>query len=135
MPKAFAIVSMTGGAPAIDAAAIALVGYTTCGYLPDMTYGLYLASGKSAVLTQLAALPNVYPIAVVTEPQGAPRCPELDEELTTARRNKLNGLLATLGYNNIPAGWTCGRALKAIMNRMQPAWTVEGTHVLAPVGG
>ena len=109
--RAFAIIEMRGEKPDIDREVTPFGGY--CIGAHQGIYGLYFVSGTAAQLTAVAALPNVWRICTLAE---------MDDVITTARRNKMNEWLTAQGWPTIPAGWTYGQVVRYAFARANPNW-------------
>lgn len=112
----FAVVSVSSGAPEIDAQTTPYRGYVHCG--GNANWGAYLISGTGAQLVAINALPNVYGICAVTK-SGNVIWAELDNTIPAGVRTRLNTWLTARGFATIPAGWTNRQVVRAIFQRLR----------------
>ncbi len=124
--KAFAIIKMTGGHPAIDATATPYTGFTFCDSIGQ--WGGYIVSGTGAQLRAIDDLTDVYGICVVTQ-DGDKHWPELNNVMATAIRNRLNTWLTARGFSNIPTNWTNKQVILAIFRRLNVDFNINNFDV------
>src|SRR5512135_3478277 len=122
MPWALGVVPMNGGVPAVDTTATPYNGHVLVGQIGN--WGAYLVSGTNAQLQALAALPNVYPICMLTQ-AGNVKWAELDNAVTAAMRTKLNTWLTNQGQATIPAGWTNRQIVMAVFKRFKNDYNLD----------
>lgn len=128
MTKAYAIIEMQSGLPAVDFTVTPISGFCLGAHVSPLPpgegrgegYGLYLVAGSGSQLTALAALPNVWRICTTAE---------LDATISSARRTSMNSWLTAQGWPNIPAGWTYGQVVRYAFARANPAWD-EAKHFI-----
>jgi hypothetical protein len=124
MPWALGLIKTNGGGiPDLDTQTYKYHGHVYIGSVAG--WGAYLISGTAAQLTAINALPQAVGIAVLTHPKDGPKWVELDSNVTTAIRNKLNTWLGNNGYPTIPAGWTNRLVVETIFRRLNPAFDLE----------
>lgn len=109
------LVSLTDTSPNIDSVATPYTGYVLCGQVAG--WGAYLISGTGAQLLAIDALPGVVGLVAVTE-SGDKKWPELDGEIASAVRTKINNWLSNRGWPTIPLGWTYKRVVREIFTRI-----------------
>jgi hypothetical protein len=129
--RAFGLIKMSGGVPAVDFSTYPVYGYVHIGSAGSgaYKYGAYIVSGTVAQLQALAGLADVYPICVLQkdDPDAS-----LDAAITTARRNKLNTLIGEINTRfpavdlpAIPAGATCRQVIRGLFRRFHLRWEEE----------
>lgn len=129
--QAFGLIKMNGGVPAVDFSTYPVNGYVHIGSAGsgNYKYGAYKVHGTVAQLQALAGLADVYPICVLQKdnPDAS-----FDATITTARRNKLNTLIADINTRfpsvdlpTIPAGATCRQVIRGLFRRFHVKWEEE----------
>lgn len=89
----------------------------------------YLISGTGPQLTALNALSNVEGIVAVTE-NGDVKWVELDEQVASAVRARLNTWLDSRGLPNIPADWTYRRLVREVYQQFNSHFDLDSFDVM-----
>lgn len=121
--KAFALARMAGGQPDIDPTVTPYHGYVLCDRIGNTGWGAYLFSGTGPQLVALDAHPQVVGIAAVTQ---------LDDQVGSAVRTKINSWLSNRGQPTIPAGWSNRRVVREIYKRANARFDLNNFDVAEP---
>lgn len=128
---ALAVIKQNGGLPVIAqvaAPSVPYTNYTSLGDLPG-NFGLYLVADTQARLIAADAIPGVYGICLVTQ-DGDVKWAQLDNVITPAMRTKINTFLTANGFSTIPTAWTNRKAVLAILNRINPNFSLDDFWVV-----
>lgn len=123
MPKMFCICPHVAKVIDLDRSITPFVGAVTIGFSGN--WGVYLISGTAAQLTAIANLSDVCLLCVVT--QNSTRWTELDGNIPTAVRTRINTWLANNGFTGltVPTGWTYSTLVKFISRRMRSDFELD----------
>lgn len=132
--KAFALIRMDAGQPAVNFQDTPIHGYALASRVPGTNWGAYLVSGTGPQLLAFDALPQVLGILAFTRTGQHHWGPSMDNTIPQPTLTRLNAWLSNHNQPTIPPTWTYRQLIIAAFTRFNSHFDLDVLDVSEPGG-